>query len=285
MGQPSVVRDLFTRLPRSVRGELLHAMGYFDPWEEGFDFTPPVPGPGEVTGAPDFVGVGVQKAGTSWWYSLIVDHPDVADRPDLHKERHYLSRYCARPFGAAEIERYHRWFPRLPGQLAGEWTPDYLPYPWVPPLLARAAPEAKVLVLLRDPVERFQSGLSFRHRQGAPDTAATVADAIQQGFYAAHLRTLFDHIPPERVLVQQYEACRLDPRSQLEITYRFLGLAGFEPSDLRREVNVTRAVKERMDDDARKRLVELYAGDVDELVALVPTIDTSLWPNFGAGSP
>ena len=271
-------------MPPAVRSELLHRRGDYVPWEEGFDFTPPALGPGQLAGPPDFVGVGVQKAGTSWWYALIVDHPDVFDRADLPKERHYLSRFCTEPFGPEQIERYHGWFPRNPGTITGEWTPDYLPYPWVPPLLARAAPDAHVLVLLRDPIERFRSGLTFRLLQGAPDTAATAADAVRQGRYATHLRRLFASIPPERVLVQQYEACRAEPMAELARTYRFLGLPAFEPDQVRREVNVSGGEKVGMDADARARLIELYTPEVEELATLVPTLDLSLWPNFsGAG--
>jgi Sulfotransferase family len=280
MRRPRIASEVFRRLPLHVRHELLHRSGYFAPWEEGFDFTPPALRPGEVSGPPDFVGVGAQKAGTSWWYALVVDHPVVADREDLPKERHYLSRFCTAPFGAAEIARYHGWFPRTPGMLTGEWTPDYLPYPWVPPLLAQAAPDAKVLVLLRDPVERFRSGLTFRRAQGAHDTAATVADAVRQGYYAEHLRALFDSVPKSQVLVQQYEACRREPLHELARTYAFLGLDPFAPDDLRREVNVSGGAKVALDDEARARLVDLYRADVAQLVDLVPGVDLALWPNF-----
>jgi hypothetical protein len=280
MRLPVVARRAFLRLPPTVRSALLHARGDYAPWEDGFDFTPPDPGHGEVTGAPDFVGVGMQKAGTSWWYELIVDHPGVFHRPDIPKERHYLSRFCVEPFGAEEVRRYHGWFPRPVGTMTGEWTPDYLAYPWVAPILVEAAPEAKLLVLVRDPVERFRSGLSFRRQMGAPATSATVADAVRQGFTARWLRHLYEYVPPSRVLVQQYEQCRADPAGQLAITYAFLGLDPFRPSDLRREVNVSSGTKIAIDPSAARRLVDLYRADVDDLAAQVPTLDLALWPNF-----
>lgn len=263
-----------------MRSVLLHRRGDYVPWEEGFDFTPPEPAAGEVVGPPDFVGVGVQKAGTSWWYELIIGHPDVFSRPDVPKERHYLTRFCVEPFGEAERQRYHGWFPRVPGTITGEWTPDYFGYPWIPPVLASAAPDAKVLLLLRDPVERFRSGLTFRLRQGAPATVATVADAYRQGLYVPALRNLLDHVSTERVLVLQYEQCRIDPAGQLAATYRFLGLEEFRPSEIRREVNVSGGDKIELADDARRRLVEHYRPDVEELASLVPTLDMSLWTNF-----
>ncbi len=281
MRPPRVASAAFRRLSPRTRSALLHRVGIFAPWEDGFDFTPPVPGPGLETGAPDFVGVGVQKAGTSWWYDLIVDHPGVSPMDGIPKELHYFSRFAVAPFGRREIDRYRGWFPRRPGTIIGEWTPDYLGYPWVAPLLARAAPEVKVLVILRDPVDRFRSGLSYRLRQGAPDSGAAVADATRQGFYARGLRRLFADIDRDRVLVLQYEQCVDDPVTQLTETYRFLGLPDHTPSELRRAINVS-GPKLPFDRGAHRRLVDLYRADVVDLVSLVPTLDLSLWPNFAA---
>ena len=283
MRPPRAARAAFRALSPRSRCALLHRAGYFAPWEEGFDFTSPPLGPGEAVGPPDFVGIGVQKGGTSWWYELIADHPDVTAKPEIHKERHYLSHLGAHRFGPAEIERYHSWFPRRPGTISGEWTPDYLGYPWVAGLLARAAPDTRVLVILRDPVERFRSGLSFRLSQGAMATEGTVADAIRQGFYARFLGYYLEHFPRHRILVLQYEQCAVDPAGQLAATYRFLGLDdSHRPDALRTTVNVSGS-KRRLDPEAERRMAELYAPDMDELFALFPHLDRSLWPSAGTG--
>ena len=262
---------------------MLHRLGVFAPWERGHDFTPPEPAPGEVTGPPDFVGIGVQKAGTSWWYDLIADHPDASTLRGFLKELHYFSHFCAVPFGDAEVARYCGWFPRQPGRVVGEWTPDYLAYPWVPPLLARTAPATKVLVLVRDPVERFRSGLSYRLNQGATDSEAAVSDAVRQGFYARCLRRYFDYFETEQIKVLQYEKCVHDPAGQLAETYRFLGMHEHHPAELRRSINVSSG-KLPIDPDARSRLVELYRSDVEELSVMIPSLDLSLWPNFAAAA-
>ena len=284
MRPPRVARTAFRGLSPRTRTAVLHQIGRFAPWENGFDFTPPSLAPGEQVGPPDFVGIGVQKAGTSWWYELIADHPGVTSRPGIHKERQYLSRFGVEPFGAREIRTYHGWFPRRDGTVTGEWTPDYLGYPWVAGLLAKAAPEAKLLVILRDPVERFRSGLSFRLRQGASHTEATVADAVRRGFYAASLRRYLDHFPAERFLVLQYERCAADAAGQLATTYRFLGLPEHGPADLLRPVNVS-GEKLPVDADAVQRLTDLYATDALDLCSLFPHVDLSVWPNFAGLRP
>jgi Sulfotransferase domain len=274
-------RSTFLVLPERMRRILLHAGGRYAPWEDGFDFAPPRPAPGEVTGPPEFVGIGTQKAGTTWWFGLIASHPGVALRDDLHKERHFFNRFAARSFGAEECAQYGAWFPRPSGTVTGEWTPDYLHLGWVPPLLAQAAPRAKLLVLLRDPVERFRSGLvHYREHNGAL-TAEAYTDALARGFYAQALGEWTRHFPREQILVLQYERCVRDPWGELQRTYRFLDLTPYAPDGISDRVNEGRAPL-ALPDDARRRLRELYAPDVVSLVAHTPDIDARLWPNFSS---
>lgn len=287
--QPEGGRSLLRRraaaalaaLPPTARRRLLHATGRYAPWEEGFDRTPPPAGPGETVGPPDFVGIGAQKAGTTWWHRLVCTHPQVWAPPHLHKERHILSHYGARSFGPEDVATYHGWFPRPPGQVVGEWTPDYLHLPWVPALLARAAPSARLLVLVRDPVERFRSGLDHLRRDGGRTTPAAVAEAVDRGMYNRALERWQSHFPPERILVLQYERCVADPAGQLAHTFAFLGLDPLVPPDLGRAVNSTDRPG-GLDDEVQARLVELYRADVLALAASRPDVDLARWPHFGA---
>jgi hypothetical protein len=286
MSLRSVAAATAGRLPPRVRLGLLHRLGRYAPWEEEFDFTPPRPAPGEVVGPPDFVGIGVQKAGTTWWYEMLVAHPEVSARPEIHKERHFLARFGTATFGPEQIRDYHGWFPRRPGTLAGEWTPDYLYFPWVAPLLARAAPEARLLLMLRDPVERFRSGLAHQLRHRASPTGATVTEAVDRGFYDLALARWSEHFPPDRMLVLQYERCAADPDGELARSYGFLGLDDrFRPPNLHRPVGATTEGKVDLDDDARQRLVDTYAPDVRALAARFPELDLTLWPNFSTLVP
>src|SRR5690606_28385229 len=58
---------------------------------------PAPPPPNWTVGPPDFVGIGAQRSGTTWWYDLVSSHPRVVHRGDL-KELHYFHRYSQRPF-------------------------------------------------------------------------------------------------------------------------------------------------------------------------------------------
>lgn len=268
-------------VPPAVRRSLRHRLGRYYAWEVGYDHhDTPVLAPGETNGPPGFVGIGVQKAGTSWWYRLVVDHPQVSHRPSIHKERHFFARFGTDEFGPSDIADYQAWFPRAAGTTTGEWTPDYFSYPWVPPLLARAAPEAKLLLLLRDPVQRFRSGLAAQVRSGANHVGTAQAGALNRSLYAPALRRWQDHFPDQQLLVMQYEACVADPVGHLTATYEFLGLdPDHRPHDLRREVNKTVQGSIELPPDALERLEEILAPDIAELATLVPKLDLSLWPS------
>src|SRR5439155_26836588 len=79
----------------------------------------PLPGPpprpqGWPVGPPDFVGVGAQRCGTSWWHRLIVAHPGVSFvRRPYGKELHFFDTLENHGVLAPEeIDRYHLHFPR-----------------------------------------------------------------------------------------------------------------------------------------------------------------------------
>jgi hypothetical protein len=225
--------------------------------------------------------VGAQKAGTSWWDTLIHCHPSVYRLEDQPKELHFFDRAWEEPFDDEDLARYALHFPRPEGGVAGEWTPGYLIDFWTPGLIARAAPEARILVLLRDPIARFESALT--HQLSVSRAALTQRDiqgTFQRGLYAPQLRRVLAAFPASQVFVGQYEACRRDPAGQLARTYSFLGLAAFEPeaSALLGEVNPTTGRRFEPGPALRRSLLDGYAPDIAQLRQLVPDLDLSLWP-------
>jgi hypothetical protein len=200
----------------------------------------------------------------------------------LPKELHFFGEFWRKPFGEAEIARYYRYFPRPPGMATGEWTPRYLLDVWTPPLLVRAAPEAKILVMLRDPIERYRSGVSHELDHGAQSHPVVALEAMARGLYGSELRHLHRSFPPEQVLVLQYERCCADPRPELRRTYRFLGLddPDFVPSVLGEVVNPSRRSKVDLPAHIRDLLLGFYERDVQRLATEVPDLDLRLWPNF-----
>lgn len=254
--------------------------------------------PGWSTGSPDFVGVGVQRGGTGWWFRTLRQHPRVVKLGGQPKELHYFDRFWRGEVPAGFAEDYHRHFPRPPGKVTGEWTPRYMADFWSLRLLHEAAPEARLLILLRDPVERFLSGLAKQLRKaqqrGVEPHLGALGDMLFRGMYHDQLRRVYEFFAPERVLVLQYERCREDPTGQMDATLSFLGLEPFDaPPDrllgLRRRAAHDKPV---LPDAMRADLAAHLREDVRRTAGLCPGIDLSLWPNFadlaaerGPGSP
>jgi hypothetical protein len=230
--------------------------------------------PGWSTAPPDFVGVGTHKSGTSWWYQLLSRHPGVVSRghPKELDYFHQLGRACT----ADDASRYACWFPRPPGRQAGEWTPRYAEDLATPAQLAQAAPAAKLLFTVRDPVERYRSDVTMlRGRVDDPE-----ASALERGRYATQLENVLRSFPAERVLLLQYEQCVADPRGELARTHRFLGLDdSHTPWWPGRGVHVTRTPKVPLPDAGSAALVAKFEPEVEGLRRHMPHLDLSLWPS------
>lgn len=202
---------------------------------------------------PDFVVIGAQKAGTSSLYSQLVAHPSVV--PALVKEVHHFD------FAPRGLGWYRAHFPRRSIMDAvrartgyactGEATPIYLFHPGVPARLRAALPEARLVVVLRDPVDRAISAYHHAVRMGLEDRPIDVAldpasaieasdlptdlawwDArrgplrmrgyLERGRYAEQLERWFALTPREQMLVLESSDLRggRAPAAVLE----FLGL-------------------------------------------------------------
>jgi hypothetical protein len=249
-------------------------------------FRPPSPPAGWSTGPPSFVGVGAPRSGTSWWFRVICAHRDVCFARGLHaKETGFLRGLGDRDLSSDEVAEYHRYFLRPPGaQIVGEWTPDYMYGQAFPRQLRQAAPAAHVLVLLRDPVDRFISGVT-RGRRLAADNGIEGADAritarnVALSMYFEPVSRLLDAFGRDRVLVLQYERCRAHCAAEVRRTHEFLGL---DPEGA--PAPPPREPRDRpLPDEERRDLAERFAPDVRRLANLLPEIDVALWPSV-AGS-
>lgn len=167
---------------------------------------------------PDFLVIGTQKAGTTWLLRKLSTHPDVFMAP---RQLHYFDREYSRG-----IDWYLAQFQAAaPGKIVGEKTTEYFDTATienVAPRLVKTCPNIKLIVILRNPVERAWSALIHHVNTGLvalpsdPQTAVFDNTSetsntdqnfrfIERGFYARQLRVLFDHVDPARVLVLVFE--------------------------------------------------------------------------------
>lgn len=176
--------------------------------------------------APAWLGIGAQRSGTTWFTDLLVQHPQVDLGTNAKKEQHLLQKVAD---GLVPAEDYLSLFP-ADGVRRGEWTPQYLRHASTPHTAATLVPDAPVLVLLRDPVERFKSAMRLaatRFAQtGKSPWPYPVPITVQAftGFYADQLDMWAAAVGRERMVVMVYESIRADPAAAVGHVWSLLGL-------------------------------------------------------------
>jgi len=211
------------------------------------------------TTAPTFLVIGAQKCGTTWLAEMVRQHPEVVVAPV--KELHFFDKRENYQRGLAW---YRSQFPLHPGaRAAGEFTPNYF---WtsdgeaepvdarhmraIPRLAHESLPDLKLIVCLRDPVERAVSAYFHHIRQGRVSEKQRLADVAHlfgietMGYYDEHLRNWLEYFPAERFLVLVYEVDLRDEnkRSTLQRVFEHIGVdASFVPQGLYAPYNSKRA--------------------------------------------
>jgi hypothetical protein len=249
---------------------------------------------------PDFVGIGVQKSGTTWVADVLAQHPDVLL---CKKEISFFVRYFHKGYGW-----YEGFFEDKQGRVAGELSVNYIYSPrpdsahrefypkWNPRRrltfwrrapaardeLASHYPGLRVFAVFRNPIERAWSHYWYwrrrRERKGkqlVPFERMFGDDGRwirSQGCYAELLPPWLERFPDLGIFL--YDDIVQDPKRLARNVYRFIGVEeSFEP-ELDREVNVGR--KEAMPDAARALLLHTYRDQIARFGELAQR-DVSHW--------
>jgi hypothetical protein len=205
---------------------------------------------------PDFVVVGAMKSGTTTLYNHIVDHPDV--RPAFTREVHFFDDNFSRgvPWYRANfpIERGARGTER--SWVTGEASPYYLLHPRAPARAAAVIPDARLIAVLRHPVDRAYSHYQHERAYGTetlsfsdaldaePDrirdawnklAAGAVDEAPALKHYSYLTRSRYDeqldrwlaHFGREQLLVLKAEDLYEQPDPTMARVFAFLGLPAY----------------------------------------------------------
>lgn len=186
-------------------------------------------------GRVTFTCIGAGKAGTTWLWSALRGHPDVF-LPEI-KELHYFSREAfedpsiRNPNFDKPISWYHRFFqPAQPDQLCGDFSPSYLFGSDAAERIAAYNAKMKIIVLLRDPVERTFSHYLFAQQRGLFKNLSFEAALEQLPFiadqseYGRLLTPYFRLFPRQQICVLQFEQLKRDPAALLATVEEFLGI-------------------------------------------------------------
>ena len=243
---------------------------------------------------PSLVIVGAMKAGTTSLFEYLCGHPQLV--PSRHKEVHFFDRGYHR--GAGWYRRQFRaasWRRAGPG-VTFESSPYYMYEPRVPARMRATLPEAKLVFLLRDPVDRafshyhnnrrlgreplgFEEAIDAEEARLAGEEQRLLADPrstsrrhqrcsyLARGRYAEQLVRWREHFPAGQMMV--VDAGRLfdDPRRVVAEVVAFLGLDRWEPGHLRAHNEGRYGVSMRP--ATRRRLEEYFAPHERALCDLV----------------
>lgn len=196
---------------------------------------------------PNFFVVGAPKAATTALYHALRQHRDVF-LPDV-KEPHLYAYVADRSAAghlyadeAAARRRYAELYAAVDGESAvGDTSTTNLVVPGAAAAIAADVPGARIVAILRQPVDRAYAHWShFRAAGGEP--IADFAEAVRQegprraagcpftyrylewGRYSTQLPAFFERFGRDRVLVHLYDDLCADPEAVVRATLRFLGL-------------------------------------------------------------
>src|SRR5690242_17467878 len=248
---------------------------------------------------PNLLIIGAQKCGTTSLHAYLDLHPDV--HMAAEKELDFFIADRAWRNGA---DWYAGRF-RDDALVRGEASPNYTGWPvWdgVPERAARLVPDARLVYLVRDPLERIESHYLQRRLEDGErgDIATAIGDVddpqnlfVARSRYATQLERWLEHFAPEQVLVLSAEDLRDRRHEAVTAVLAHVGLIdgvdhealqtehhrsqdkgelprllGVLPSRLTRRMRGQPVERQRLPGALRERLSELLAPEAERLRAL-----------------
>lgn len=200
---------------------------------------------------PGAVVIGAQKAGTTSLYACLKQHPQLL--ASYTKEVHFFDGGLDRDVDnhALGPAWYRAHFPLAhDGQVAFEASPLYIFNPLVPRRMAGLIPEARLILMLRNPTERaishyFHARRIGREPLGIMDALLNEEERLapvltnrdyksdvfihnsyqSRGRYRQQIERFLGHFPREQLLVLGSEEFFRDPERTLEQVFSFMGVA------------------------------------------------------------
>jgi Sulfotransferase domain len=259
----------------------------------------------ELRMEPDFLIVGGQRCGTTSLFRYLAAHPAVVP-PLFQKGIHFFDlrygrglRWYRGQFPVRSIAD-RRVAPEAPRAVTGEASPYYVFHPLAAERISRDLPAVKLIVLLRDPVDRaysahkqesargfetepFERALDLEESRLAGEVERMQTDPayvsfdhqhhayLARGRYAEQLERLFDLFGRERVLVLESADLSATPEPVWERVLTFLELPHFSPPAFERHNAQPSAP---LSEPLRERLETYFAPFDEQLAALLGEVPT-----------
>ena len=203
---------------------------------------------------PDFIVIGVHKGGTTSIYDYLNQHPDII--MSRRKEINYFSKYYF-----MGIKYYKSFFPRKNvKEITGEVSPYYLFHPHSAKRLKSVFPNIKIIVLLRDPVERAYSHFNMLKNMDPVETFDEVVKLeekrtkeegekvllqknhhsvpyqtfsyMKKGLYHKQLSRWAEYLDLNEMLILKSEDFFNNTKKELKKAYEYLNIREVYPKDL-----------------------------------------------------
>ena len=196
--------------------------------------------------AVDFIGIGAGKAGTTWVSECLTEHPQIClSRP---KELNFFCRKTIWKDSVSNHDRGRSWFESKfqhwqNGQLRGEFSPTYMIDPDSPALIHHHNAQAKLIICLRNPVDRLYSlYYQLRKEYVVPGTfeefLESSKDIIESSYYNTQLQRFMAYFSLSAMHFILFEDIRNNPADVMSGLYRFLQVdESFIASKLNAKVN------------------------------------------------
>lgn len=191
--------------------------------------------------------IGVNKAGTSWLYHLLDQHPAVFMAEE--KELYFFGDTGRDEERPPNLEAYHRHYPfDETHRYYGDATVMYYRSANVADEIKAYNPDAQVLAIVRDPIERLHSQFRYHKQIGILAEETTLAEAldgrdpklVHDSHYEKTLPVYADRFGPDQFMVVSLEEGRSDPEQLWADLLDFLDLPSApRPSTENRPENPT----------------------------------------------
>lgn len=176
---------------------------------------------------PTFLGIGVQRGGTTWLHTVLASHPDVY-MPTVRKEIRFFDKYYERSLGwysaffcpPEEANRY---------KAIGEISTQYYDCEECPERIFKTLPESKLIIMLRHPVNRAYSHYGFvvqrRNFRGSfEEFLASRSKALEKGFYSRYLKRFLQYFDRTQILALIFEDVFADVSKSKKTIADFLNI-------------------------------------------------------------
>ncbi len=174
----------------------------------------------------DFIGVGVERSGTTWLFECLRDHPQVC--VSKYKETDFFKDDNKYNKG---IDFYKSFFSHCSKEkITGEFSPWYFFAYNAPERINKHFPNVKIIIIFRNPIDKTYSLYHMKNSYKSllhKNFEEFIRDKnyISRGFYSERLELFYNLFPRENIKVLLYEDLKAKPKQFIKDVYRFLGVA------------------------------------------------------------